>query len=150
MPPLKLTALDADDLAIISAHMQDAVLTVGDIRYLTGAKKLALVVNRFDWETAPGEDGAAQRRRTGLQFARVRRVRSQKIRREAPDAVLSLLAIRFTPGENPPEGEIELTFSGGGALRLDVECIEAAMKDLGEAWATRSIPRHALEDEGSS
>ena len=143
MQPLKLTALDADDLAVISAHMQDAVLTVGDIRLLSGRKKLALVANRFDWEGGEGE-GAA-RRRTGLQFARVRRVRSQKIRRDAPEAVLSLLAIRFTPGEHPPEGEVELTFSGGGALMLDVECIEAAMQDLGEAWATHSVPRHGLD-----
>jgi hypothetical protein len=145
MPPLKLTALDEDDLAVLSAHMQDAVLTVGDIRFLKGARKLALVANRFDWEG--GGDGAAQRRRTGLQFARVRRVRSQKIRLDAPDAVLSLLAIRFTPGEHPPGGEVELTFSGGGALRLDVECIEAAMEDLGEAWATHSVPRHATGGE---
>ena len=145
MPPLKLTALDADDLAVISAHMQDAVLTVGDIRLLPGQKKLALVANRFDWEGGEGADAA--RRRTGLQFARVRRVRSQKIRRDAPDAVLSLLAIRFTQGEHPPEGEVELTFSGGGALRLDVECIEAAMKDLGEAWTTHSVPRHSLDAE---
>jgi hypothetical protein len=145
MPPLKLTALDQDDLAVISAHMQDAVLTVGDIRRLPGRKKLVLVANRFDWEGGGGEK--AERRRTGLQFARVRRVRSQKIRRDAPDAVLSLLAIRFTPGEHPPEGEVELTFSGGGALRLDVECIEAAMKDLGEAWPTHSVPRHGLDAE---
>jgi hypothetical protein len=145
MPPLKLSALDEDDLAVISAHMQDAVLTVGDIRYLRGARKLALVANRFDWEGGSGE--TAERRRTGLQFARVRRVLSQKIRRDAPDAVLSLLAIRFTPGDHPPGGEVELTFSGGGALRLDVECIEAAMKDLGEAWVTRSVPRHTLDEE---
>ncbi|MFO1091610.1 MAG: DUF2948 family protein [Hyphomicrobiales bacterium] len=143
MTALKLTALDEDDLAIVSAHMQDAILAVGDLKYLKGQEKLALVANRFDWESVPANGrGAARRRRTGLQIARVKAVRSHRIRRDAPDAVLSLLAIRFLPGKQGPEGEIELTFAGGGALRLDVECIEVALKDLGEEWETHSVPRH--------
>ncbi len=150
MPPLKLTALDADDLAIISAHMQDAVLTVGDIRYLTGARSspsssTGSTGKRLPARMAPRNAAApACSLRACAAYGR----RRSGARRRMPCCRCSPSASR--PGENPPEGEIELTFSGGGALRLDVECIEAAMKDLGEAWATRSIPRHALEDEGSS
>jgi hypothetical protein len=149
-PALKLTALDAEDLAIISAQMQDAALLVGDITYLPRQKKLALVANRFCWESAAsGEDGKGhfRRCRCGLQFNRVFSVKYANVRRDNPEAVLSLLAIRFHPGEDPPGGVIELTLSGGGALRADVECIEAALEDLGVSWETPRKPAHLAADE---
>ena len=59
--------------------------------------------------------------------------------------MLSLLAINFTPGNEPPEGTIELTFSGGGAIRLDVECIEVSLEDLGSAWESARVPSHDEE-----
>ena len=149
-PPLKLTALDSEDLEVISAHMQDATLLVGDITYLARHKKLALVANRFCWESAAspgaaGSDGKGQFRRCrcGLQINRVFAVRYAKVRRDNPDGVLSLLAILFHPGREAPGGVIELTFSGGGALRAEVECIEVALDDLGLSWETPSKPAHA-------
>lgn len=135
---LKLTALDAQDLEVISASMQDAVLKAGDIRYLKREKKLALVARRFAWEA---QDKANKRRLTGLHFGRVLAVRSQGINRDAKDAVLSLLSITFTPQEEPA-GTIAVTFSGGATLHLDVECIEARLADLGPAWETRHRPSH--------
>jgi hypothetical protein len=148
MELLKLGALDADDLAVISAHMQDALVKVGDIRHLKRLNKLVLVANRFDWEAAigAGEDARPQRRPAGLQFARIKSIKAHKIRQGAPNAVLSLLAITFIPGAVAPEGVIELTFSGGGAIRLDVECIEATLEDLGPPWETARVPTH---DQGS-
>ena len=147
MELLKLGALDADDLAVISVHMQDALVRVGDIRHLKRLKKLVLVVNRFDWESAIGaaEDAKPQRRPAGLQFARVKDIKAHKIRQSAPNAVLSLLALAFTPGAAPPEGVIELIFSGGGAIRLDVECIEVTLEDLGPAWESARVPTHDQE-----
>ncbi|QPC42541.1 DUF2948 family protein [Kaustia mangrovi] len=147
MDLLKLSAFDEDDLKVISAHMQDAVLRVGDIRYLPGERRLALVANRFDWESGlrGGEGPAFQRRRAGLHFDHVFSARSQNIRQGADDAVLSLLSIAFAPGE-APSGEITLTFSGGGTLWLDVECIEAHMADLGPVWETGRKPEHDLTD----
>ena len=147
MELLKLGALDADDLGVISAHMQDALVRVGDIRHLKQLGKVALVANRFDWEAVLGTStrATAQRRRSGLQFSRVRAVRSYRIRQDSQDAVLSLLAIRFSPGPVAPEGTIELTFSGGGALRLDVECIEASIEDLGPVWESSRVPLHDQE-----
>ena len=142
MELLRLGALDADDLAVISVHMQDALIMVGDIRHLKRLNKLALIANRFDWQSvaAAGADSKPLRRRSGLQISRVSSIKAHRIRQGAPTSVLSLLAITFTPGDVPPEGTIELTFSGGGAIRLDVECLEAAMADLGPVHACRDMP----------
>jgi hypothetical protein len=138
MTKLKLSALDPADLEIISAHMQDAVITLGDIRYLKPQRKFALIANRFRWQT---EKPPYERRRTGLTFDRVLAAKSQRISQGADDAVLSLLAISFVPSE-APSGMIVLTFSGGGQIRLEVECIEARLEDLGPAWETPNLPSH--------
>jgi hypothetical protein len=140
MEPLKLTALDNDDLSVISAHLQDAVVLIGDIRYLPGQQRFVMVVNRFDWQSADGKK--AMRRRCGVHFDRVQAVQSRKVRQGADDAVLSLLAVGFKAGDVAPEGSIELTLSGGGSIRLDVECIEASLEDLGPMWETGNIPSH--------
>ena len=138
---LRLTAFDAEDLAVISAQMQDAVILAGDIRYLKRAGKLVLVGNRFAWEEAKADGHGFYRRRTGLHFDRVLDVRAQRIRQDFPDAVLSLLAISFEPSEEP-SGKIRLDFSGGGKLEATVECIEAALDDLGPGWETAHMPSH--------
>jgi hypothetical protein len=137
---LKLSALDAEDLAVISAQMQDAVLRVGDIAYSPRKKQFALVANRFAWD----EEKLRQRRRTGLHFDRVTGVKALHISRSDPEVILSLLTITFAEGD-PPSGEIVLSFSGGGTLRLEVECIEASLADLGPAWDTAHTPSHGEE-----
>ena len=139
---LRLAALDAEDLAVISAHMQDAVLRVGDLAYRKKLKQFALVANRFAWDEADQR----QRRRTGLHFDRVLSVKSQKIRSGDPDAILSLLSVTFVETETPA-GEVLLTFSGGGTIRLAVECLEAQMKDLGPAWNTAHQPHHPIDED---
>jgi hypothetical protein len=138
MSKLKLSALDPADLEIISAHMQDAVAIIGDIRYLKQERKFALIANRFLWQT---EKPPYERRRTGLSFDRVIEAKSQRIRQGADDAVLELLAISFVPDEEP-SGTVVLTFAGGGQINLKVECIEARLEDLGPAWTTPNLPAH--------
>ena len=145
----KLVALDADDLAVISAQMQDAVMHVGDVRWMRGPAKLALVANRYDHLSDAGS-GTGERRQTGLQVSRVSRVTASNIVMDDPSAILSLLAISFEPGDVSPEGAIVLTFAGGGAIRAVVECIEVAMADLGPKWTARARPAHDLDDEGTS
>ncbi|MCP4562465.1 MAG: DUF2948 family protein [Bosea sp.] len=135
--PLKLIALDADDLSVISAHLQDAVLKRGDIAWLPGEKRFALALRRFDWEGAA--QGQKRRRLSALHFERVTAARSNKV--AAGDAVLSLLAVTFT-GSDDPAGHVTLHFSDGAAIRLDVECIEAQMKDLGPIWEAVATPAH--------
>ena len=147
MAQLKLAALDEDDLAVISAHMQDSVLLIGDMKFMPGRGKFAIVANRFDWEHA--ENGSAetfQRQRTGLHFNRVQSAKSQGIDQKRDDGVLELLSITFEPGD-APSGDIVLAFAAGGTLRLNVECIEVQMSDLGTTWETQSKPEHDLRDQ---
>ena len=147
MKLLRLAALDEEDLRVISAHMQDAVLRVGDICWLPKKARFVLVANRFEWLSAARRPGdAPMRARTGLHFEHVRAVRSRNIRRHAPDGVLSLLAITFRPGPEPPGGSVDLIFSGDGVIRLEVECIDAWLEDLGMVWRARGVPDHDLDD----
>lgn len=137
--PLKLVALDADDLAIVSAHLQDAVLKAADMVYLPAEKRFALAARRFDWEGAA--HGERRRRLSALHFDRVLSVRSAKLDQKSPDKVLNLLAITFDPAEEPT-GDVTLHFSEGAAIRLTVECVEAQMKDLGPVWEAVATPGH--------
>lgn len=144
---LKLVALDQEDLNIISAHLQDAVMRVDDLQYLAKETRFILALNRFVWtkETSRKGQVANERRRTALHFERVEKVQTQNIRRDAPDAVINLLAIQFLPTD-APAGTIDLIFSGDGVVRLFVECIEAQVSDLGAAWETKTRPSHDLDD----
>lgn len=139
----KLRAEDAEDLAILSAHLQDAVLKIGDLAYLPAQRRFAFVCNRFKWEELPdaGAGGLYHRARTGVHFNAVLKVQSSAIRRDAADAVLDLLSIGFEPGEEGA-GTVTLTFAGGAAIRLEVECLDAVLEDIGEPWGTRAKPGH--------
>ncbi|CAN5268435.1 DUF2948 family protein [soil metagenome] len=146
---LKLAAFDEEDLAVISAHVQDAVLRVGDMVYLPGEKRFALAMNRFIWETAEtGRRKSFERRRAALSFDRVLKARLSNIDRNRPDAVLELLAVGFE-AEDTPAGKVTLIFAGGGAVQLDVEVVEARLADLGTAWATQAKPSHNLAAESA-
>jgi len=142
MADLKLVALDAEDLAVISAHLQDAVVKVADVAYLPREKRFAAVLNRFDWADAI-DDGSQSfaRRRTALRFERVLSAQVQGIDLKNEGLVLNLLAIGFAPHE-APAGDVTLVFADNGAIRLRVECVEAEMKDLGAAWQAKSKPQH--------
>lgn len=143
----KLAALDADDLSVVSAHVQDAVVRVGDLLWKPGEKRFGLLMNRYAWEASDPRRDAGERRRACLQFDRVLAAKTARIRREAPDAVLALLAVTFEPAADPalaPSGAIVMTFAGGGAVRLEVECIEARLADLGAAWEARARPEHEV------
>jgi len=143
MSQLKLVALDEQDLSIVSAHVQDAVLKVADLSFLAAEKRFVAAVNRFVWENRPGFLRANnERRRCALHFEAVRGVKTTGFSRDKPQDVLSLLAIRFEPGAQAPAGTIELVFSAGAAVRLDVDYIEARLADLGAAWEAASRPAH--------
>jgi hypothetical protein len=143
MADLKLMALDAEDLKVISACVQDAVLKVGEIHVRPREKRVVLSMNRLAWEALPDDAGPCERRRACLHFDRVLSVRSHAIPRDKPETVLSLLAVTFAEAE-APAGTVDLVFAGGGVLRLQVECLEAQLADLGAAWAARRVPAHEL------
>jgi hypothetical protein len=140
---LKLLALDEEDLAVISAYVQDAVLKVSDLIYLLKEQRFAVGMNRFIWEKAEGRRKSFERRRSALSFDRVRSVQTTQIRRDRPDAVVELLAVGFE-ATDAPGGIVTLYFAGGGAVRLEVEVIETRLADLGAAWATAQKPSHDL------
>jgi hypothetical protein len=141
MAELKLIALDADDLAVLSAHLQDAVIQVADIAYLPKERRFAAIGNRFDWMAAAGSAEGYARRRAAVRFERVLAAQVQAVDLKNKGLVLSLLAVTFEPTV-APEGHVTLHFADGGAIRLHVECVEAELKDLGPVWQVEFKPQH--------
>lgn len=145
MKPVKLKALDSEDLTVIAALVQDAVTKPQALDYQPKAKTFSLLLNRFAWdsELTGGKRRNHERRQSVLSFAQVDAVHSLKIDRSNPNQVLSVLSVQFHRGD-VPSGTIEIVFSDGPVLRLDVACIEAQLADMGPAWETRFKPRHPL------
>lgn len=138
--PLKLLARDAEDLSVFSVHLQDAELKIADIAYLPRERRFAFVVNRFDWEQRTLENKNC-RRRTAVHFDDVIKVSSKGVPLEEKAKVLNLLALAFEPGE-APGGAVHLLIEDGASIRLEVECLEAALKDLGPKWDCDCCPSH--------
>jgi len=146
---LKLRAGDSEDLAVISAILQDALVTVGEMVYLPEESRFVLVANRFRWEPLP--DGGRknfERTLSGLCFDGVSGVQRRGFRPRDGDRILSLLAIR---AETPidPDGKataIILDFAGGSSVRLEVEQLLCHLDDLGEPWPTRWRPKHPVAE----
>ena len=149
MTPLKLIALDEEDLAVVSSLLQDAVIRVADMTYLPGQKRFAAVLNRFDWEKAVKQGGKDfRRRRTALRFDRVFGAKMRNVKPGTSERVLSLLTVSFEP-KDAPGGSVTLTFSGDASIQLQVECIEVELRDLGPEWRARSKPEHPGSEPGA-
>jgi hypothetical protein len=127
---LKLIALDADDLAVISTHVQDARVQTADIIWRQAEKRLVIGMNRLDWEQTLVGEAEPRRLVSALRFDRVLACKSRGIELGVAETVLELIGIEFHPAE-PPAGCVLLLFSHGGAVRLDVECLECELTDLG-------------------
>lgn len=146
MDLLKLIALDEDDLKVLSANLQDAVVRASDLAYVPRAKRFVLMVNRFNWQKALDTSDAVgtagfERRMAAVRFEKVLKAQCKGLVPGAKGGVLNLLSVVFTP-DVAPGGAVVLTFSGGAAIRLTVECIEAEVRDLGSAWEAKSRPEH--------
>ena len=144
--PLTLRAEGAEDISVLSMLVQDAVLTGTDLTFDRKRRQLALLINRFRWEDA---EAAA---REGREYERVRAVllisditglRSDGIKRDDPDEVLSLLALAWQPGEDGT-GQLALEFAGDGTIVADVECISVDLRDVTRPYVANSghMPRH--------
>ena len=152
---LKLRARDADDLQVMAALLQDAIVPVSEMLFLPNAQRFIVVANRFRAESAaapesPAEGDASfedrsrphhERIHCGLRFDRVRKVRHRGFDRRARGEMLNLLTILAG------EGGIDLIFAGGADLHLDCAAIDVRLEDIGEAWPTRWRPRHAVAQE---
>ncbi|WP_428032788.1 DUF2948 family protein [Ancylobacter sp.] len=157
MAGLKLIALDSEDLAVLSVHLQDAVVAVSDMTFLPKERRFVLLANRFDWEkaiqaeamadadaplgAAAAAAGPCVRRRSGLRFERVLGARVRGIDLKNKQGLLNLLALSFDEVDTP-SGTVTLLFSGGAEVQLDLECMEAALEDLGPAWDAKGTPCH--------
>jgi len=135
--PLRLLAEDAEDLHIISAALQDAILRPVDIVWEPGSRRVTLKLSRFCWECGGTRVMAA------MQFGDVIAVKSRRLPR-LPESALELLAMEVAPDE-APGGRVILMFAGGGDLRIDVECLDAVLTDLSERWPARLAPSHLSE-----
>ena len=144
--PLRLVAVDAEDLTAIAALVQDAVLPSSEISWQPGQKRFSMLLNRFRWEDKTAADTGKrgyERVQSVLSFGDVGAVASQGIDRKDADTVLSLLELGFTETD-APSGHVELTFAGDGVIRLSVECLDATLKDVTKPYLAPSgrAPEH--------
>ena len=141
--PLNLGAMDAEDLKVISALVQDAVFPITELRWQPRARRFALLLNRFRWEDKGGDRHGPERVQSLLVFDNVLHVASQGIDRSDVDTILSLLVLEWTPGKDGA-GHLQLTLAGDGAIRLEVEALETALKDVTRPYRAPSkhAPRH--------
>ena len=137
--PLRLRAEDAEDIAVISAILQDALVAVGDMAWLAEERRFVLVASRFRREAAGGD---RQRVHCGLRFDDVAACWRQRFNPRDRDRILVLLAIQAQ------DGALRIDFAGGAGVRLEVGRILCHLEDLGEPWPTRQQPRHPVEDGG--
>jgi len=156
-PPLKVIARDVEDLAVVSACLQDSLMPLNEMRYLPQERRFIMVANRFRWERAvqkaqqqpaPGTDasfesdedfGALQRTNAGICVDRVLSVRSRNIDRSKPDEFLSLLSVQLDGSK------LSFLFAGGGVIQVEVEALTLYLSDLGKAWPTQWRPDHTLD-----
>ena len=145
--PLKLRASDADDVAVVSALLQDAVIPVSEMTFESSDQRFVLVAGRFRWEIAPdgrplnGQETPFERVHTGLRFDNVRAVRTRGIDQRDRGLMLNLLSITYA------DGVVDLLFAGDSAVRLDVTDLSCHLEDLGDPWPTVFRPSH---DDGSA
>ncbi len=150
--PLKLRAEDVEDVTVLSACLQDATLRATDMTWQPKQRRFALVLNRFRWEDEKHADAKRRliriephiRVAAGLHFDGVLKVRSSGIDRQDGRTVLELLSILVDPLEDAA-AQLTLVFAGGGAVKLDVECIDAQMQDIGTPFPVRRAPQHRME-----
>ena len=144
--PLRLKALDGDDLTVMSAFVQDAVFPASEMRWDRKARRFAILLNRFRWEvagTAPRRRRDNERVQSVLAFEDVMKVQSQGVDKSDPDMVFSLLSIAFQPAEDGA-GRVELTLAGDGVIALEVEALEVVLRDVTRPYVAPSgkAPSH--------
>lgn len=143
--PLRLKAEDTDDLQVISAFVQDAVLPGSEMTWKASQRRFGMLLNRFRWED---KDRAAQRGRplervqSVLAIDDVLKVQTAGISRDE-DTVLSVLAMTFSPADDGM-GRVEITLAGDGAIGLDVECLNVTLQDVTRPYLapSRKVPTH--------
>jgi hypothetical protein len=138
---LKLIALDREGLGVISAHIQDTCVKRVDMTWLPRQRRFLVAGMRYDWVGA--KTGPEERVSSVLRFDRVLKVSHLGLTETSSDATLNLLAVTFEKTD-PPAGIIILAFADGALVRLDVECVEVELRDMGDRVPAQACPGHAL------
>jgi hypothetical protein len=155
---LRVMAKDKEDLAIIGACLQDALVPLSEIQFLAEEQRFIMLLNRFRWERHPEVRASAkkatgdasfrdaddyhdteQRIHCGLCVDRVTAVRSRGIDLKKRGAFLSLLTL------TQQDGYLNLVFSGGGVIQLSIAELSVFLSDMGEGWPTQWRPDHRLD-----
>lgn len=149
--PMRLRAVDTDDLKVISALIQDAVLPASEMTWQPAKNRFAMLLNRFRWEdreNAARHNRDFERVQSVLIIDDVNKAAFSGIHPNDADEVLSILSLEFIPAD-APSGQLLITFAGDGAIALTVECLEIVLKDVTRPYIapSRTAPHHSVEDE---
>ena len=141
---LKLTGKNEDDLKVISAYIQDSVVTLKNIVFLKQNRTFVMIVNRFMWEDIEkGVFRQNKRIRSAIKFEEVIEVKSQNINQKNRNRTLECLAIKCSPSFNKTY-TIKIFFSGGGVITIISEVINIILDDLGKSWNVKHLPLHKI------
>ncbi|MGB0251919.1 MAG: DUF2948 family protein [Paracoccaceae bacterium] len=144
--PLNLGAQDAEDLQVISSLTQDAVLTVDDLKWNRAERQVVTLLKRFRWEDvelAKQQGRDPERVQSLLVIQNATGLASQGIDRKQLDIVLSLMSLEFS-GAVDGVGDLILTFSGDGALKVQVDGLDVALRDVTRPYVapSKQVPNH--------
>lgn len=132
--PLRLWATDEHDLQVVSALVQDAVLPASEMRWQKGARRFAMLINRFRWEHGVRR---AERVQSVFTANEVRGVRGQGVVPGDADTILSLLSLEWERGEDA-DGVLRLIFAGDGVIEVTCECLDLILSDVTRPYAAPS------------
>ena len=139
---LKLLAVSDEDLRVVAAHLQDAIVSVQDIASLKKNRIFLIQLNRFMWEDVEtGVFRKNKRIRTVLKFDNVTSVLSKNINIKKNKFFLDFLTIESSllPDKSY---EIKLIFSGDAVIKIKTEVIDVTLDDQGSPWESRTQPKH--------
>jgi len=147
--PVYLKAEALEDLVVISTLAQDAVAQTSDMSWLKKKHRFAILLNRFRWEDAKAASKSGrpfERVQSMLVIETVLSVTAQNVDPADKSIVLELLGISFEPKADAA-GIVSLTFSGDGAISMEVECLDVTLKDMSKPYKARSqnLPSHPLD-----
>ncbi|MCR9256684.1 MAG: DUF2948 family protein [Alphaproteobacteria bacterium] len=146
--PFRVQAADAEDLAVISAMLQDAAVPVVDLAYIPGENRLAFVASRYLWERSEGGEAPGNRVRCGVVISHVVKAQLKNLDIADKEKILALLAVAYGKGEDGVLDEVRLIFSGEAEIRLLVESLTVQAEDYGDPWPTLFKPGHPAAAEG--
>ncbi|MBE7635252.1 DUF2948 family protein [Sneathiella sp. P13V-1] len=141
---LKLKAMEADEVNILSAAMEGAITSPGEISYSPKGRHFTMTCSRFMWED---QETSNQRIRSGLFISDILAAKRQNVP-EKPETAMELLSIEAVAGDDGL-ADLTLTFAGNCTIALSVECVDMTLTDVGDAWKTDAVPHHDLEKEQS-